>query len=258
MARDPFAVPGEQSELTKWNYSNPNGDNYQLSIRGDVVKIAQVQVKNHMTKEREWWPDGNAKLNMLFIIQAEDGNRYPFIFSPRSTAADAVKAAMKQAGIPANSWANMAQMCIEVSTEEGKFYQGNPRPWHVKILGPGEAEFEGCEAYNGPTKAEYEAKKLQQQSVGAMQQAMNPQQQWQQQPQYQPQPQQQWQPQPQPQQFQGQGFQTPINVQNPQLQQSMQRAQAAVQMNNGYMQQQPQQPQWQDDTSMFYDQEIPF
>lgn len=258
MARDPFAVPGEQSELTKWNYSKPKEANYQLAIRGDIVKIAQVQVKNHMTKEREWWPDGNAKLNMLFIIQADDGNRYPFIFSPRSTAADAVKSAMKEAGIPANSWANMAQMCVEVATEEGQFYQGNPRPWHVKILGPGEAEFEGCEAYNGPTKAEYEAKKLQQQSVGAMQQAMNPQQQWQPQPQYQPQPQQQWQPQPQPQQFQGQGFQTPINVQNPQLQQSMQRAQAAVQMNNGYMQQQPQQPQWQDDTSMFYDQEIPF
>ena len=189
MAYDPFAIRGAQSDRIKWNFSNPNEVDYKPSITGDIVEIRQVQAKNHMTGQRETWPDGNPKLNMCFVLDVPElGGEVGWVFSPKSAAADAVKAALAAAGLPGNSWANMAQMNITISTQDGVYGAGRPRPWQVVINGPATAAFRGLFPFE---------------------------------PRQEQQPQQQAQPQPQPMQQQPQ-------FDNPQLQRSFNAASAAV------------------------------
>lgn len=252
MTNDPFAIAADKKQSIKWNFSNPNNPDYRESIVGDIVEIRQVQSKNHVTKEREWWPDGNAKLNMLFVLNCPDmGGEVPWIFSPKSAAAQAVKQAMVAAGIPANSWSNMAQMNVQIETKEGVYAAGHPRPWKVTILGPAESEFRGCFPYTGGNKQEFDQRQMQ-----AQQQQV--QQQYQQQPQYQPAPQQYQQRQQQRQQQFG----------NPKLQRAFNQASQAVHQSQfDVPQQQDQQPpimnqNWKQDDFYYdgglYDQEIPF
>lgn len=189
MAYDPFAIRGAQTDRIKWNFSNPNEVDYKPSITGDIVEIRQVQAKNHMTGQRETWPDGNPKLNMCFVLDVPElGGEVGWVFSPKSAAADAVKAALAAAGLPGNSWANMAQMNITITTQDGIYGSGRPRPWQVVINGPATAAFRGLFPFEP---------KQEQQS------------------------QQQAQPQPQPMQQQPQ-------FDNPQLQRSFNAASAAV------------------------------
>lgn len=144
MAYDPFAIRGAQSDHIKWNFSKPGEADYKPSITGDIVEIRQVQAKNHMTGQRETWPDGNPKLNMCFVLDVPElGGEVGWVFSPKSVAADAVKAALAAAGLPGNSWANMAQMNITISTQDGIYGSGHPRPWQVVINGPATAAFRG-------------------------------------------------------------------------------------------------------------------
>ena len=144
MAYDPFAIRGAQTDRIKWNFSNPNEVDYKPSITGDIVEIRQVQAKNHMTGQRETWPDGNPKLNMCFVLDVPElGGEVGWVFSPKSAAADAVKAALAAAGLPGNSWANMAQMNITITTQDGIYGSGRPRPWQVVINGPATAAFRG-------------------------------------------------------------------------------------------------------------------
>lgn len=190
MAYDPFAIRGAANNNIKWNFSKPKEPDYKPSITGDIVEIRQVQAKNHMTGQREVWPDGNPKLNMCFVLDAPElGGEVGWVFSPKSAAADAVKAALAAAGLPGNSWANMAQMNVTISTQDGVYGSGHPRPWQVTINGPATAAFRGL--------FPFEPKPEQQQQ--------QPQQQYQQQPVHQ-----------QPQ------------FDNPRLQQSFQQATQAV------------------------------
>ena len=258
MTNDPFAITADKKKSIKWNFSNPNNPDYREAITGDIVEIRQVQSKNHVTKEREWWPDGNAKLNMLFVLNCEKlGGEVPWIFSPKSVAAQAVKQAMTAAGIPANSWSNMAQMNVTIRTQDGVYASGHPRPWQVTINGPAESEFRGCFPYTGGNKQEFDQRQMQAQQQQMQQQGM----QWAQQPaQFQPHPQQYQQPMPQPQQQPQFG--------NPQLQRAFNQASQAVHQSQfDIPQQQYQQPpmmnqNWKQDDFYsdggLYDQEIPF
>lgn len=144
MTYDPFAIRGAQSDHVKWNFSKPGEADYKPSITGDIVEIRQVQAKNHMTGQRETWPDGNPKLNMCFVLDVPElGGEVGWVFSPKSAAADAVKAALAQAGLPGNSFANMAQMKVTISTQDGVYGSGRPRPWQVTINGPATSAFRG-------------------------------------------------------------------------------------------------------------------
>lgn len=168
MAYDPFAIRGAQSDHVKWNFSKPGEADYKPSITGDIVEIRQVQAKNHMTGQRETWPDGNPKLNMCFVLDVPElGGEVGWVFSPKSAAADAVKAALAAAGLPGNSWANMSQMNVTISTQDGVYGAGRPRPWQVVINGPATAAFRGLfpfEPKQEQPKAQLQAQPRQQQA----------------------------------------------------------------------------------------------
>ena len=163
MAYDPFAIRGAQTDRIKWNFSNPNEVDYKPSITGDIVEIRQVQAKNHMTGQRETWPDGNPKLNLCFVLDVPElGGEIGWVFSPKSAAADAVKSALAAAGLPGNSWGNIAQMNVTISTQDGMYGAGRPRPWHVTINGPATAPFRGMFPFE-PKQEQQQAQPVQQQ-----------------------------------------------------------------------------------------------
>lgn len=238
MAYDPFAIRGAQQNI-KWNFSKPGEPDYTPSITGDIVEIRQVQAKNHMTGQKETWPDGNPKLNMCFVLDCPQlGGEVGWVFSPKSAAADAVKAALAAAGLPGNSWANMAQMNVTISTQDGVYGSGHPRPWQVVINGPATAAFRGLFPFEPKQEQQAPAQQQQQPQFDnpQLQRAFNGAAQAVRQAQFNV-PQGNYQPQPQPQQYQN--FQ-----QNPQYQQMVQASQ-------------PVQTSWEDQVP-YADADIPF
>lgn len=133
-----------------WNYSDQSKPGYMTSIQGTIVKITELQSRNYMTKQPEFWPDGNPKLNICFTIQGQSGRELTWVFSPKSTAFDAVVTALKTMNPNVNSIADIGGYMVEISTQEGQWGQGRPRPWTVNILGMGQVPFRGVEEYTAP------------------------------------------------------------------------------------------------------------
>lgn len=216
------------TEGAGWNYSDSSKPNYMTSIQGTVVEINEVQSRNYMTKQPEFWPDGNPKLNIEFVIQGQSGRELPWVFSPKSTAAQAVKTALLAMNPNAKSIAEVGGYLVEISTQEGQWGQGRPRPWNFKILGMGQAQFRGVGEYKPAAT---------------------------------PQPQQQGQ---QPQQQQGQAPAIVNGYYEPPTPQPQQQAQPQAQQGDFAPQAQPQvqqqaQPQVvQENGVSVYDQDIPF
>lgn len=132
-----------------WNATDPNGENYHPMIQGTVVEINEVQARNFQTKQPEFWDDGNPKLNLQLIIQAQDGREYPWTFSPKSLAMDALKAALTGYNSKASSVVEIGGLMVQVWTDESKAPYGanNPRPWGCQILGQGSAPFRGANEF---------------------------------------------------------------------------------------------------------------
>lgn len=222
------------SEESGWNYSDSKKEGYMPSITGTIVEISEVQSTNYMTKEKETWPDGKPKLNIKFTIQGQSGKELPWVFNPKSVAADAVKTALRQYDPNTMTMADLGGLMVRVTTQgDSNLYNvNNPRPWWFEILGPGTAEFRGVKEFEP---------------------MVTPQPQPQAQPQMQQQPVMQQQPPmqgnyyapPQPQMQPQQQFTSPVNrLINPQAQQ-----------------QQPQQQVPEPDyvpTSVYDDNDIPF
>lgn len=135
-----------------WNYSDPNQPDYQPTITGTVVEIRETQSYNYKTKQPEFWPEGNPKLNLTIVIQDQTGREYLWTFMPRrSNAAKAAQSALKAYNPSANSIADIAGLMIEVSTSGSTVSLGNnPRPWACRIIGPGAVPFRGITDYQPP------------------------------------------------------------------------------------------------------------
>lgn len=202
-----------------WNYSDPTKPDYKPQLQGSVVQIKEVQSVNYVTKKPEFWNDGNPKLNVAIVIQEQDGTEYDWIFSPKSTAADALAAAL---GPQATSMLEAAGKVIQVSTWEPqngmKYGANNPRPWQAQILGQSQVPYRGTVKYQGNAQPQQQA---------------------------QPQPQQQAAP-----PIVGQYYAAPTVGMQPQPMQQQPMQQQPVQ-------QQPAQQNWNEAPAM-YDQDIPF
>lgn len=133
-----------------WNYSDPQKPGYMTSIEGTVVEIKEVQSRNYMTKQPEFWPDGNPKLNIEFVIQGQSGRELPWVFSPKSTAFNAVESALKAMNPNASSIAEAGGHLVRITTQDGQWGQGRPRPWQFEILGMGQVPFRGVKEYQAP------------------------------------------------------------------------------------------------------------
>ena len=83
-----------------WNYSKPDQAGYSPDLEGDVVKLFTPQAINFATKQPEFWPNGEPKLNVGMIIQDVNGNQFSWTFKPSKNgkAAQAVDEALHTAG----------------------------------------------------------------------------------------------------------------------------------------------------------------
>lgn len=149
MAYDPFAAAGESSKV-KWNYSRPNDPDYTDNITGVVMELKQVQRTNAMNQQPEFWPNGDPKLDIAFIIDvpALGGEIMWSLKNYKGHAThQAATAALKQAGLPTNFTQYLGKQ-ISIMTKDGRYGAGNPRPWSIAILGDSGVEHRGCALFS--------------------------------------------------------------------------------------------------------------
>lgn len=219
-----------------WNYSDSSKPQYMPSITGTVVSVEEVQSTNYATKDKEFWPDGNPKLNIKLVIQGKSGRELPWVFSPKSLACDSVKNALKQYNPNAQTIADVGGLMVKITTwgDSNQYHANNPRPWQFEILGQGEAPFRGVKEFDSNPPVQQPQQTQQQVPPSPLNRNMNQQQQPMQQPMQQPVYPNDW---PQS---------TPVTMQQPAQQQPAQQQPV-----------QQQSPVVSVDTSV-YDEDIPF
>ena len=133
-----------------WNYSNPNKEGYSTTLVGTVINIQEVQKRTYNPNGPgvpEFWPNGDPKMNIRLVLAQEDGNIKLFTFCPASKAA---KLGQKKS-IHMDLWhltgdKNMLDLVgktIGISTQEGVYAAGNPRPWTVSFVEAGPFQVNG-------------------------------------------------------------------------------------------------------------------
>lgn len=134
-------TPLHGTESKSWNYSNTSKDNYFESIEGTVVEFSKPQHTNFQTGDKEFWPSGDPKLDWCFTVRLRGGKELNWRFSPGSaTKPKAPRRALTEAldEIGAKYVEDILGKFVRISTKAGTYNMQNPRPWDVKILGPGE------------------------------------------------------------------------------------------------------------------------
>ena len=128
-----------------WNYSKPDKPGYSLMLVGTVVGIQEVQKLGYTMDGRpgapQFWPDGNPVMNHRLILVTITGEYKTFTYQPAGKAA-------KQGLKPSvhmdlfhltgdTDMKNLIGKTIIITTQEGHFGQGNPRPWTVALAEEG-------------------------------------------------------------------------------------------------------------------------
>lgn len=252
-----------------WNYSKPNKPGYSTTLVGTVLAIQEVQkmtwTPNGNSSAPEFWPDGNPKLNIRMALATEAGELKTFTFQPAGKEARMGRKPSIHMDLfhltGDTDMANLIGKTISISTQEGMYGQGNPRPWHVQLVEAGPFSLPG------QLPAEFKVERLLANTAvsgGQVQQQPQPQQAYQPQPSYQPQAYQPQQPAYQPQQpvyYQQQAAYQQQQVQpayqQPVVPQGMDPSVAAAmqQMGASNVQEVPQQAPV---SGMVYDDDLPF
>lgn len=266
-----------------WNYSKPDKPGYSTQLVGTVVTIQEVQKMGFtMTGQPgtpEFWPDGNPKMNIRLALATQDGELKTFTFQPAGKQARMGQKKSVHMDLfhltGDTDMMNLVGKTLCISTQEGYYGQGNPRPWFVQLVDAGPFQL------SQPLPPEFKLPQVLANSAvsgGQVQapQAQQPQYQQQyqpaqfhasQQPQYMPYMQQTVQPQPQPQPMYPQVMQQPTYQQPQQPQQQYpqmdpQIAQAMASQAFGgpvsVEQVPPQQPANPVGSGEVYDEDMPF
>lgn len=149
---------GSESNSSFWNYGKPEKDDFSLSITGEVVEIRKVQSKVFGTKQPAFYDDGNPKMEIWVVLKTADGGEVAWAnIRPKSNAMHAFQRALESAGKPGKNLIEVGGLIITAETQQppqGFTYgQKNPRPFRVKILGPGDSGFRGVvDTMNGKAK----------------------------------------------------------------------------------------------------------
>lgn len=211
-----------------WNYAKPDKPGYSTQLVGTVLAIQEVQKRNYSPNGQPgspaFWPDGNPMMNIRMALATQDGEIKAFTFQPAGKQARMGQKRSVHMDLfhltGDTDMMNLIGKTICISTQEGHYGQGNPRPWNVQLVDAGPFQ----PAMQLPD--EFKVPQLLANSAASGGQVNAPQPQYQQppmqQPAYQQPPMQQYQ-QPayqQPQQYQSQ----PV-YQQPQMQQQYQQPQ---------------------------------
>lgn len=181
-----------------WNYAHPDQEGYMPSITGTVVKIERLQTVNFMTRQPEFFDNGNPKISYRLTIKGQSGKELAWTFDRKSVGDNAcINAIEKFYNKDKNADVYLSEILgkiVSISTQHGEYGSGRPRPWTVEILGDGNPG-----DLHDPAIVDH-LKNAQPQQVQQPQQQVSPQIQYQQQRAAQALGYQQ--PQPQPQQYQ--------------------------------------------------------
>lgn len=185
-----------------WNYSKQDKPGYSTSLTGTVLAIQEVQKMGYTMGGQpgapEFWPDGNPKMNIRIALATATGELKTFVFQPAGKDARAGRKKSVHMDLfhltGDTDMLNLIGKTIRISTQEGYYGQGHPRPWRVELVN------EGPYTLSGPLPPEFKAAQVLANSAVSGGQLNAPQPMQQPQP-YQPQPQ-QYQPYQQPQQYQ--------------------------------------------------------
>lgn len=205
-----------------WNYSKPDKPGYSTQLVGTVLAIQEVQKMGFTTSGQpgapQFWPDGNPMMNIRLALATEQGEIKTFVFQPAGKQARMGQKKSVHMDLfhltGDTDMMNLIGKTICITTQDGRYGQGNPRPWYVQLVDAG--PFKPAT----PLPPEFKLPQVLANSAvsGGQVQAPQPQQQpayYQQQPaQYQPQ---QYQPMPQ----QPMQYQPPQVIQQPQQYQPM-------------------------------------
>lgn len=187
--------PGGQNY--SWNYSKPDKPGYSTQLVGTVLAIQEVQKLGYtMTGQPgapQFWPDGNPMMNIRMALATPEGELKVFVFQPAGKAArmgQKKSVHMDLFALTGNTdMMNLIGKTLCIQTQEGRYGQGNPRPWFVQLVdaGPFELGF--------PLPPEFKLPQVLANSAVSGGQVNAPQPVQQYQPTYQQQPMQQYQPQ---------------------------------------------------------------
>lgn len=142
--------PGGASNYS-WNYSKPDKPGYSTQLVGTVVAIQEVQKMGFTTTGQpgapEFWPDGNPKMNIRLALVTESGDIKTFTFQPAGKAARMGQKKSVHMDLfhltGDTDMTNLIGKTICIQTQEGRYGQGNPRPWFVQIVEAGPFQLNG-------------------------------------------------------------------------------------------------------------------
>lgn len=131
-----------------WNYSKPDKPGYSTLLVGTVVAIQEVQkmgyTMNGQPGAPEFWPDGNPKMNIRLALATENGELKTFTFQPAGKEQKAGRKPSVHMDLfhltGDTDMLNLIGKTIGISTKEGHYGQGNPRPWEVGFIDAGPFE----------------------------------------------------------------------------------------------------------------------
>lgn len=136
--------PGGASNYS-WNYSKPDKPGFSTQLVGTVLAIQEVQKMGFTTTGQpgapEFWPDGNPKMNIRLALATEQGELKTFTFQPAGKAARMGQKKSVHMDLfhltGDTDMMNLIGKTICISTQEGRYGQGNPRPWFVQLVDAG-------------------------------------------------------------------------------------------------------------------------
>lgn len=110
-----------------WNYSNPEKPNFCTSLTGVVVGIDNPQAYDFQSGKPRVWDDGSPVRNIrIFVKPVGTDDEVSITFKPKSALFNAI-------GDKVDSVADLVGHTVVLSTEEGTYGFGNPRPWRVDV-----------------------------------------------------------------------------------------------------------------------------
>ena len=149
-----------------WNYSKPDREGYSPMLVGTVYNLQEVQKMTYTTNgqpgQPEFWDapyNKQPKMNIRLILIDPQGQIKTFTFQPAGKMQRAGKKPSVHmdlwnlAGGQGHSITELKGKTIGISTEEGHYGQGHPRPWKVGLVedGPYEPAIPVPAEFDAPT-----------------------------------------------------------------------------------------------------------
>lgn len=136
--------PGGASNYS-WNYSKPDKPGYSTQLVGTVLAIQEVQKMKFTIGGQpggpDFWPDGNPKMNIRIALATEQGELKTFTFQPAGRQARMGQKKSVHMDLfhltGDTDMMNLIGKTLCISTQEGHYGQGNPRPWFVQLVDAG-------------------------------------------------------------------------------------------------------------------------